>query len=82
MDAKSALEVFVGPKSICKCGHLGDGYPSDHEDSQITKGHGRCRILGCSCERFSWKRFTQSFTEVIDKIKGKANEDNTVENHR
>ena len=81
MNTKSALEVFVGPKSICQCGHLGDGYTSDHEDGGLTKGHGKCMILGCSCERFSWKRFTPSFIEVMDNIRGKLDENNTLENN-
>jgi len=77
MDAKGALEVFVGPKSICKCGHLGDGIQSDHEDL-INVGHGKCKV--CDCKMFIWRGFTLSFSEVMDKIKGKVDENNLENN--
>ena len=77
MDTENAIKVFVGAKSICKCGHLGDGSYSDHEDL-INKGHGRCKV--CDCEMFVWKKSTPSFNEIIDKIKGKVNENNLESN--
>jgi hypothetical protein len=74
MDAKTPFEVFVGPKSICKCSHLGDGIQSDHEDLINNMGHGRCKV--CDCKMFIWSRFTPSFSEVMNKTEGKANENN------
>ena len=53
---------YPKPKSICACGHLGDGPYSDHRDL-IQPGHGGCKIPGCSCVRFSWKRFTKAYEE-------------------
>jgi hypothetical protein len=74
MDINAAAKVFTGPKSICKCGHLGDGDRSDHEDLIINKGHGKCKV--CDCKMFVWSRFTPTFDEIIDKAQGKANENN------
>ena len=59
------LKAFAGPKSICKCGHLGDGNFSDHEDALIDRGHGKCKV--CDCKMFEWRRFTPAFTEVLNK---------------
>ena len=75
---KGPLKVFVGPKSICQCGHLGDGEGGDHEDGIFLKGHGRCKI--CDCSMFQWKRFVSSFEELIGKVQGKANENNLENN--
>ena len=44
------------PKSVCTCGHTGDGPNSQHADS-ISHGHGRCTVEGCDCEQFTWARF-------------------------
>lgn len=58
---------FNGPKSYCKCGHLGDGDNSDHIIStdrfgRVTaQGHGPCKVAGCSCSKFAWDKFTEPF---------------------
>lgn len=59
------LREFVGPKSICRCRHTGDGRDSMHTDPYgpfIGAGHGRCRAPGCKCERFSFLVFRLAFT--------------------
>lgn len=55
------------PKSVCKCGHLGDGANSHHEDTAFEAGHGPCRDPGCDCGRFSWRGFTSAFQAVLDE---------------
>lgn len=51
------------PKSVCRCGHTGDGQNSDHEATVqgLGQGHGACRVSGCGCDKFSWKGFTKEF---------------------
>jgi len=47
------------PKSVCGCEHTGDGPMSEHKDDLglISPGHGECEVRGCSCIKFTWKRF-------------------------
>lgn len=54
------------PKSVCSCGHNGDGPGSQHHDS-LQPGHGACRIRGCPCQQFSWAKFTDAFEEQLQK---------------
>lgn len=54
------------PKSLCRCGHTGDGKQSEHVDG-AQPGHGAC--LECACEKFTWKTFTADFQAYM---KGKA----------
>lgn len=41
-------------KSICLCGHTGDGAYSMHGG---MIGHGPCSADGCACKKFSWRNF-------------------------
>ncbi len=41
-------------KSLCTCGHSGDGTNSMHGG---YIGHGPCRYAGCDCQKFSWAKF-------------------------
>ena len=43
------------PKSVCRCGHTGDGGNSAHLDT-LQKGHGPC--TDCTCKQFTWQSFT------------------------
>lgn len=82
-DQPSGRVVFqmlreVMPRSVCSCGHLGDGGAVDpdrgaaaqHADA-ITRegrgvrvlGHGACEADPAHCPKFSWGRFT-ALTEV------------------
>ena len=58
--------AMEGPKSICACGHTGDGPNSQHitdgeslgslpADDDPNQGHGAC--TGCDCQKFIWKGF-------------------------
>lgn len=40
-------------KSICRCGHTGDGPGSAHT-ATVQDGHGACRKRGCACAKFTW----------------------------
>lgn len=74
MSSKSIDEIrtiahnWEGPKSICYCGHNGDGYPSQHSDHTkgyaLIVGHGPCKVRGCECKRFTWEKFTPEFDEA------------------
>jgi hypothetical protein len=56
------------PKSICTCGHTGDGANSDHA-GLIARGHGRCLAPGgCGCEKFSWAGLTEEFKQYMAQI--------------
>ena len=72
------LKSFHGPKSMCRCGHLGDGPYSDHEDLYVDRGHGKCKK--CGCEMFVWKSFTPAFAEMVEKAKGKSDENHMEDN--
>lgn len=56
---------YQGPRSICKCGHTGDGVDSEHDSiiheevSEWEPGCGECNI--CGCRGFKWVAFTDEF---------------------
>ena len=50
---------YKEPKSVCACGHPGDGPDSQHTG---VNGHGACFHAGCKCKQFTWSRFTAAFT--------------------
>ena len=50
--------AFIGPKSMCGCGHTGDGMDSQHDD-RYSAGHGACKK--CTCKQFSWTAWTPEF---------------------
>ena len=63
------IQNFKEPKSVCRCGHLGDGEWSPHEDQihggyTLAQGHGRCR--SCACDKFTWVRWIPKFAELVD----------------
>lgn len=64
--AQIMASIWNGPKSVCTCGHLGDGHNSDHGG---ILGHGRCNVPGCKCTKFTWDRFTDNFQQAIDQGK-------------
>ena len=58
------------PKSVCQCGHSGDGPDSDHGSanavtSQLQPGHGKCSVPGCKCEQFTWSDFTEQYKGAL-----------------
>jgi hypothetical protein len=70
---KSRIEKIVdwsrvNPKSICTCGHTGDGGNSEHEDSAAIaelQGHGKCKVPGCTCQHFQWKEWTEKAKDEL-----------------
>lgn len=63
MTKRSKVPMY---KSICLCGHTGDGAGGEHSDialscdlqtSQRAPGHGACTALHCGCRQFTWARF-------------------------
>lgn len=58
-------EMTEGGRSVCVCGHLGDGNNSEHEGCSVQLGkdqfrpggHGACKVEGCDCEKFQWARW-------------------------
>lgn len=64
--ANPQLQVFEngpvqwsGPKSVCLCGHTGDGDESQHDDNEVALGHGECLV--CKCEKFTWVAFLPEY---------------------
>jgi len=56
-------------KSICTCGHTGDGTGSEHTDLAVSgDGHGCCKLAGCSCSQFSWRRWTATFGRALGHV--------------
>jgi len=63
------------PKSICTCGHTGDGPKSQHNDGPFNAGHGEClqtrRVPGgtkaCDCPQFTWKAFLPGIEDKLQK---------------
>ncbi len=62
---RKAQKPIAGPKSVCECGHTGDGAGSQHEGGEhpywfLAEGHGPCNVEGCKCVQFTWsKRIAQ-----------------------
>lgn len=50
------------PKSVCQCGHTGDGANSEHDDS-LQAGHGAC--FECECVKFTWTKFTPEYDKMM-----------------
>lgn len=74
---------FRGARSLCVCGHTGDGEESQHDASCRDAvgivgddGSGRCTIHGCACFRFTWKSWTPEYRaylqEQITRVGGGA----------
>ena len=63
-NQRMKLSQIKGPKSICVCGHTGDGVDSLHADTLI-KGHGACKVPGCDCKRFTWDRWTDTVKDYL-----------------
>jgi len=64
---------YVGPKSICACGHAGDGRgladgAASGEAVSLHAGpfgHGSCMHGRCKCKKFTWDHHTQAFTRAL-----------------
>ena len=54
------------PKSICSCGHTGDGPNGAHTGGLLNPGHGACTVPGCPCEGFTWTAFQTAFADALE----------------
>jgi len=64
--AKSKGKKFVGPKSLCTCGHTGDGENSQHDTfGGYAPGVGRCLVNGCGCQRFTWAGWLKKYENFL-----------------
>lgn len=69
LERKQAFTQEYGlrlPKSICTCGHVGDGANSEHAGNI---GHGKCKKKGCACVNFTWAGWTDYFKQKLASIK-------------
>lgn len=55
-STESVVKELTQPKSVCSCGHTGDGPNSQHE-IHFQQGHGKCML--CDCPKFTWAGFIQ-----------------------
>ena len=60
------IGIFKGPKSLCVCGHAGDGPNGQHAD-RCAPGHGPCLMPGCGCTQFTWMRYTPAFEKIREQ---------------
>lgn len=57
---------WVGPKSMCACGHPGDGDNSAHAGAI---GHGECLLCPAGkCRKFTWGGFYDSYQSAMDSV--------------
>lgn len=63
---KNAIASYGAPRSVCSCGHTGDGPDSEHVAS-ITDGHGPCKM--CNCPGFCWDTWSKAFEAYLDNAK-------------
>jgi hypothetical protein len=54
---------FKGSKSICQCGHDGDGTGGGWHAG--PRGHGACSAHGCDCQKFTWAMYTRAFNDAV-----------------
>ena len=58
------MKLFTEGKSLCTCGHVGDGEDTPHRG---LIGHGACTVPGCSCLKFTWRSWTPAYETVLKK---------------
>lgn len=51
------MNDLVNARSICTCGHIGDGAIGGEHAGMF--GHGACRAKDCKCVKFTWKAFIE-----------------------
>jgi hypothetical protein len=57
---------WLKPRSVCKCGHTGDGLNSEHAD-RVAEGHGECKVSNCGCFQFTWDGFTPEYMSHMNQ---------------
>jgi hypothetical protein len=69
---QAVAATYQGPKSICTCGHAGDGTGKGSVGMTSLHagiiGHGACTVSGCPCGKFTWKAFLPSFEAALAGI--------------
>jgi len=61
------------PKSVCTCGHTGDGpFSQHHSNHEFSLGHGACRVMNCPCAKFTWKGWTREFELYLFATRGEV----------
>ena len=66
-EAAKVVKTWQGSKSVCTCGHTGDGRWSQHtgRPTMVQNGHGRCLEPGCKCGQFTWGKWTGAFQDAL-----------------
>jgi len=59
---QAVSQAYEGPKSICTCGHEGDGKAGAHSE---PVGGGACTVEGCACLRFTWAGYLPAFEAAV-----------------
>lgn len=60
------------PKSLCGCGHSGDGPNSEHAPTDLgTPGHGKCDVKDCACVKFRWAEWHPFYKEVLKDLRSR-----------
>ena len=65
----SLITNYLTAKSVCQCGHSGDGLKSEHGDRPYSNGHGACKVPGCNCDQFTWLAWTPAFESLLRVVK-------------
>lgn len=62
-DLEAEAAAWPLPKSLCTCGHTGDGPGSQHQQHPrlLEAGHGRCRMALCDCKVFTFKEHLPAY---------------------
>jgi len=66
---QQVADTYREPKSLCTCGHEGDGGGSPHEAFAGEAGHGKCKVPGCPCEHFVWTGWTRAFAMALARVR-------------
>ena len=62
---RALFSQIMVAKSLCSCGHSGDGEPGDHGP---LDGHGACRVPGCDCKHFIWAGYLSHIEDMLDAV--------------
>ncbi len=69
--ARAVARVYQGPRSMCACGHAGDGTGRGHAGEISLHagalGHGSCVFKGCKCVKCTWSEYLPGFAATIDR---------------
>jgi hypothetical protein len=66
MKKAMTKEQYNGPRSVCRCGHTGDGEGSEHSALVIGLGEGHGSCSKCGCKKFTWAKWTPNFRQLLE----------------